>query len=58
MKNPRIAVLGSVHMDLIARAHALPDKGTSIVGHGFSMHQAARAAIRPVNVPRWVLKRL
>lgn len=37
MKSPRIAVLGSVHMDLIARAGALPDKGMSVVGHGFSM---------------------
>jgi ribokinase len=37
MNRPRIAVLGSVHMDLIARAPTLPDKGQSVVGYGFTM---------------------
>lgn len=34
---PRIAVLGSVHMDLIARAPTLPEKGHSVIGHAFTI---------------------
>jgi ribokinase len=37
VKRPRIAVLGSVHMDLIARTQTLPALGQSVVGHGFTM---------------------
>jgi ribokinase len=50
-RKPRIAVLGSVHMDLIARAERLPDAGESIGGTGFAMapggkggNQAAQCA--------------
>ncbi|NJM30144.1 MAG: hypothetical protein HC855_08605 [Rhizobiales bacterium] len=34
---PRIAVFGSVHMDLIAHAGTLPEKARSGMAHGFSM---------------------
>lgn len=34
---PRIAVFGSVHMDLIAHAERLPEKAASGLAHGFSM---------------------
>jgi ribokinase len=36
-RRPRIAVFGSVHIDLIAHAVRLPDTGTSGIAHGFSM---------------------
>lgn len=36
-KTPVIAVFGSVHMDLIAHAHHLPETGTSGLAHGFTL---------------------
>jgi ribokinase len=48
---PRIAVFGSVHVDLIAHAERLPEKATSALAHGFDLamggkggHQAAECA--------------
>jgi ribokinase len=37
MRRPRIAVFGSVHMDLIAFAEHLPEKAHSGLAHGFNM---------------------
>jgi ribokinase len=42
-KRPRIAVLGSVHMDLIAQAQRLPGIGESVTGHGFTMVPGGKA---------------
>lgn len=41
---PRVVVLGSVHMDLIASAASLPKMGLSVQATGFSMAPGGKAA--------------
>ncbi len=50
-RKPRIAVVGSVHMDMIAHSAMLPEKASSVIGNRFVMqpggkggHQAVQCA--------------
>jgi ribokinase len=45
---PRIAVFGSVHMDLIAHAALLPEKATSGLAHGFTMAMGGKGGNQAV----------
>jgi ribokinase len=47
-KRPRLAVLGSVHMDLIAHASELPEKATSVMGYGFEMRPGGKGGNQAV----------
>ncbi len=45
---PRIAVFGSVHMDLIAHAALLPEKAASGLAHGFTMAMGGKGGNQAV----------
>ena len=42
-RRPRVVVLGSVHMDLIATAARLPERGESVAGGTFAMAPGGKA---------------
>ena len=44
---PRIVVLGSINMDLVATTPALPQPGQTVMGDGFATLPGARARTRP-----------
>lgn len=48
MKRPRIAVFGSVHMDVMAQAATLPEKATSGLAHSFSMSMGGKGGNQAV----------
>jgi ribokinase len=49
---PRIAVLGSVNMDLVGTAAKLPRPGETVLGHGFAMIPGGKGANQAVAATR------
>ncbi|HEY8448355.1 MAG TPA: ribokinase [Thermomicrobiales bacterium] len=50
MSEPSVAVLGSLHMDLIAVAERLPSHGESLLGERFSMQPGGKAGNQATQV--------
>ena len=48
---PRIVVLGSINMDLVATTPALPQPGETVMGSSFATLPGARARTRPSRPP-------
>ena len=48
-----ITVLGSVNMDLVARAERLPAPGETLLGHGFTQAHGGKGANQAVAAARW-----
>ena len=48
---PRIVVLGSINMDLVATTPALPQPGETVMGDGFATLPGARGQTRPSRPP-------
>lgn len=49
---PRICVLGSINMDLVVRAEALPVPGQTLLGGPFAMHPGGKGANQAVAAAR------
>jgi ribokinase len=50
---PRLAVVGSINVDLVARAERLPRPGETVTGATFSVSRAAKAQTRQLLRPAW-----
>ena len=48
---PRIVVLGSINMDLVATAPALPRSGQTVIGESFATAPGGKGANRPSPPP-------
>ena len=56
MSAPRLAVVGSINLDLVARTDRLPRPGETITATALSRGPEARGPIRPLGQPasgRW-----
>lgn len=51
-RTPDVVVVGSVHMDLLARGPRLPRPGESLVGSSFAMHPGGKAGNQAVAAAR------
>lgn len=49
---PQVVVVGSVHMDLVASATRLPDRGETVHGSTFSMHPGGKGGNQAVAAAR------
>ena len=55
-RKPRILVVGSFVMDVIATTEQIPGAGQTVYGKSFHMAPAEKALLRPFNAPVWARK--
>ena len=55
-RKPRILVVGSFVMDVIATTEQIPGAGQTVYGKSFHMAPGGKAPIRPSNAPVWARK--
>ena len=55
-RKPRILVVGSFVMDVIATTEQIPGAGQTVYGKSFHMAPGGKALIRPFNAPVWARK--